>query len=87
LILDQWQWVDGSTMSSASLHDLFCANGTMNRFDPDLRTYMNCGIFRADACLARYACQRTDANFICEKSKSHIFFKKIFSLICSMFLF
>lgn len=70
LISDQWQWVDGNLLSSSSLFDLFCANGTINRFDPILLSDMNCGIYRMDSCLARHACQRTDVNFICEKSRN-----------------
>ncbi|CAF0975499.1 unnamed protein product [Adineta ricciae] len=61
-----WKWVDGSFLSSSSIN-LFCANGTINQFDSRLRTYMNCGIYRMDSCLARSTCQRVDMNFMCEK--------------------
>jgi hypothetical protein len=60
----KWQWVDGSSLSTANL---FCANGSINSFDTIFRTNMNCGIYRMDSCLARYTCQRADINFICQK--------------------
>ncbi|CAF1016996.1 unnamed protein product [Rotaria sordida] len=61
-----WQWVDGSSISSSSMN-LFCTNGSVARFDTIFRVNMNCGIYRMDSCLARYTCQRADINFICEK--------------------
>ncbi|UJR38031.1 hypothetical protein I4U23_030713 [Adineta vaga] len=62
-----WQWVDGSLLLSSSMN-LFCTNGSINQFDNFFRTYMNCGIYRMDSCLARTTCQRVDMNFICEKT-------------------
>lgn len=83
-----WQWVDGDrlSLSSSSSMNLFCSNGTINQFDPIFRTKMNCGIYRMDSCLARYACQRIDINFICEKSRQRFSFeKKKRFLFCFLF--